>query len=457
MFEGLQIALTGIRAGQVGLDTASNNVSNAATPGYTRQRVELATLPPWERPFGDIGMGVDVAGVDRLRDAFADTRVRSAAATAAAADAQASVLSHAEELLGEPDNGIRGALLDVFDAFDELVLDPSSPAVREGVLSALEALAGRIRGTAAAWTELDAATMTEIDTTVGEVNTMLSRIDELNRAVASTASPSNTALDERDLLADKVAQMAGATVEVQADGAYHVMLDGERLVQTPAVPAVRTLSYDAVAGFEVASPATAVTAGGELGGLHAVRAGELASSRADLDQLALDIRDAVNTVNAGGSTPDDPGGASWTDGGPPLLAASGADDFLVVLATGPFDVATAALGGRGLYDATNAHAFADLRTGDPPGLGAPPLEDRIRTLAVGLGNATANANASADTRTALHTSAVAAREARHGVNIDEEMVSLVHHQRALEAATRAMTVIDEALDTIINRTGVVGR
>lgn len=63
MFEGLHIALSGIRAARIGLDTATNNVVNATTPGYTRQRADLASLPPWRTAAGDGGMGVDVTAV----------------------------------------------------------------------------------------------------------------------------------------------------------------------------------------------------------------------------------------------------------------------------------------------------------------------------------------------------------------------------------------------------------
>ncbi len=50
-----------------------------------------------------------------------------------------------------------------------------------------------------------------------------------------------------------------------------------------------------------------------------------------------------------------------------------------------------------------------------------------------------------------------ARDSVSGVNIDEEMVNMVQFQHAYDAAARFMSTIDEMLDTLINRTGVVGR
>lgn len=456
MFEGLHIAVSGIRAAQIGLDTAANNIANASTPGYTRQRVDLKTLPPWESVNGEVGMGVDVAAISRLREGFLDARARSTGAAAGYSAARADLLAHTEELLGEPDDGVQNALVAVYDAFDDLALEPSSLALRESALGALDTLARRMRDAAASWDALAGAARSDVDGILADVNQTLSRIDSLNTDIARSGGGTNAALDERDLLVDELASAIGATSEVQADGTVHILLDGERLVQTPAVPAVRTLSYDPVAGVRVASPDTGVTAGGRVGGIHAFVSTDLPGQVAQLDQLALDIRDAVNTTNGLGSVPD-PGGASWTDGGPPLLIATRAADMALAAGVDGSDVATADFGSRALHDATNALRFAALRDSDPPGLGGPPLDERLRQLVTGLGSVTAEAAARASTSGSLHVGATAARQSGHGVNLDEEMLAMVSQQRALEAASRALTAIDEALDTLINRTGLVGR
>jgi flagellar hook-associated protein 1 len=455
MFEGLQIALTGIRAGQISLDTTTNNIANANTPGYTRQRVDLVSLGPWRSVAGEVGMGVDVASISRLRETHLDSRARAMGAGASYATARADMLGQAEELLGEPDAGIQQAMLGVFDAFDELALDPSSMALRDNVVAAFDTLAGRMRSVAGTWSQLETDARTQINSSLVDANQLMARVDALNRSIASAgANPSNAALDERDALLDQLSQTLGTTTETQSNGMVHVLLDGQRLVGTPSA-AVRTLAYDPTAGVVVTDTATPVTVSGKVGGLHAFVSTDLPSVRSQLDQFALDFRDAVNAVNALGSA-SDAAGVTWTDGGPPLLTATGAADFRLATGVTGADVATANLGNHALHDATNVTRFAALRDGNPP-VGAPPLDERLRTMVVDLGNMTADAAARASTQEALHGSAVAARQSGHGVNLDEEMVALVQHQRALEAAARAMSAVDEALDTLINRTGVVGR
>lgn len=49
------------------------------------------------------------------------------------------------------------------------------------------------------------------------------------------------------------------------------------------------------------------------------------------------------------------------------------------------------------------------------------------------------------------------RSSISSVNIDEEGINLIQFQHSLTAASRFMTTLDEAVDTIVNRMGVVGR
>ena len=50
-----------------------------------------------------------------------------------------------------------------------------------------------------------------------------------------------------------------------------------------------------------------------------------------------------------------------------------------------------------------------------------------------------------------------ARESVQGVSLDEEMTNLIRYQHAYDAAARVITAMDQALDTVINKMGIVGR
>ena len=81
-------------------------------------------------------------------------------------------------------------------------------------------------------------------------------------------------------------------------------------------------------------------------------------------------------------------------------------------------------------------------------------EAAYQSLVSGLGTDVASAARLSRTQGLLAGQVDSAREQLSGVNLDEEMVSMLTAQRAYEAAARVMTVMDSVLDTLINRTGV---
>lgn len=407
---GLYTSLTGIRAAQIGLDTASNNVANANTAGYTRQRVELRDRPPYASAIGPLGTGVDVVTVRRLRDAFLDTRLRTTTAGAAGEQARAELLGTVEAITGEPDAGISVELDQLWDAFEDLTLEPTSPAVKQQVVSALQSVADRINGVSAGWTALEADAIERRAAGIDEVNALVTAIEDINRQV-EIPDPGNEPvdlqrfplpnqlLDERDRLLDRLVELTGTGVTRNND----------RTVTLPD-------PLDPVAG-------------GELGGVERFLTTDLATARTQLDAFTTELVAQLNGA---------PGGQTLLDG----TAGS-----LTVPIT-----ATALLAGDtavGAYDTTYAEALAGLRNGTPAA--------ELRTLVTGIGQRVASAERSAAAQSELVHAAQMARRSAHGVSIDEEMISLVSYQRALEAASRVMTTIDQALDVLVNRTGVVGR
>ena len=446
-FLGLHTGLSGVRAAQIGLDTAGHNVANANTPGYTRQRAQLATRPPWQSPVGSVGAGVDVNGVRRLRDAFLDTRVRTIGQSYAAADTEAALLQRAEDVLGEPDNGVTDLLGSVFDAFDDLSMDPADLGAREQARSSLNAMTQRFNAVANGWQQLADDSRTRLETVTQDTQTKLERVAELNRLIGGFGPDEqpNDLLDERDLLLDDLSAAVGATSTTTPDGMVNVVVGGQPVVTGPAL--VASVGYNAPA-VEVGG--TPVIVGGEMSALVSFLhdgARGLPALQADFDQLATEIATTLNGVHAGGTNLDGETGAAVPD----LIEFSGtpatALGMRVPAALTARKIAAGATTSR--HDGDNAAALAGLREG--------ALDQGARSFAVGLGQRVSTATGAADAQEALYVGATVSRQSAHSVSLDEEMVSLTQYQRALEASARVMTTVDEALDTLINRTGVVGR
>jgi flagellar hook-associated protein 1 FlgK len=452
-FISLYTAFSGLTAAQAGIDTASHNVANASTVGYTRQRVDLATRLPYHQRFGTIGQGVDVVGITRTRIAGLDKQVRTSIAAQGRLDVLTNLLEGAESIMGEPSDGITATMSGLWTAFDELTLDPPGPAARRNVISALNDLTTSIRGVAEKW-DLDAKnTSNVLSDYVDKTNSMLEEVAELNRLILTTPETDgmpNDLLDRRDVLLDDLASIAGVTVTTMENGSARVSLNGLGLVSDIVAS---PLSYDP-ATFQIThSSGTPVTVGGELAGFQSYLQNELPSFQAELNDFARDLADALNAQHALGYTPSGAAGGS-------LLSYTAGNEAmsLVVAVTDHTEIAAAGSGPPvAEYDGLNAEALANLRDALVADGGSISLDDSIRALVAHVGQMTAAASSGADSQAALTAAAENSRMQAHGVSIDEEMVNLITYQRAYEAAARVMTAVDESLDTLINRTGMVGR
>jgi flagellar hook-associated protein 1 FlgK len=76
---------------------------------------------------------------------------------------------------------------------------------------------------------------------------------------------------------------------------------------------------------------------------------------------------------------------------------------------------------------------------------------------VALGTASRAATSRSTLADQAAAGAVANLQSEAGVDIDEETISLMTYQHAYQGAARVMTAVDEMLDTLINRMGLVGR
>ena len=471
-FSSINTALTGLRAAQVGLETSTHNISNANTKGYTRQRVEQASRLPYQSAIGLIGTGVEISAISRSRDSFLDARARASTSEFSYYDGLASLLQRTESISGEPENGVTSTLNEVWASFEDLALDPSDAASRRQVIASLDSMASRVRTVSAQWDILAADTSTRLSITVDEVNDALTRLDQINRVLpasgGSTARP-NDMLNERDMLLDKLAGLANVNIAFNSDNTVTISLPSGTGPVTLVGPAQAPELLVANPGGNVttASTGTVVTVGGEIGGMQRFIQQDLPALRRDLGTFVETFTNTLNAQHAAGYRTSDDGTTSVAGG--PLMTydpAVGLASFKVAI-TRPDEIATAGAPGAAgappaIHDGQNAGALAGLRTKAVTTTSGgvtttSTLDDRLRGVVVTLGRSVAAATRSADSAEGLMTSSEMARQSIHGVSIDEEMVGVVTYQRALEAASRVMSAIDEMLDVLINRTGVVGR
>ncbi len=460
-FGGLSIALSSLLSQRRAMDVTGQNVANAGTVGYTRQRADLQALGPVSLhslqgstlPYGS---GVTVAGVVRLSDELAAARVRSSTADHGFLTGRADLLSQVEGRFGEPGpDGLQAALGQLWQAFGDLSNTPGEPAARAAVVQQASRVADLLhsgqRGTAVQWEQTRAqavALRTEVTTLAGSVA-------DLNKHIREANGQAHELVDQRDQLVLRLSELTGATSQVRADGTARVLVGGIPLVDGDRTSAITLQAPQRLEDVSATDPVrltwadgSTVSAGGVLGALAEGLQTTLPTAAAGYDAVATALATQVNALHSTGQAADGSTGRAFF-----VLGTGSAAGTIAVhpdLMDDPGLVAAAAAG-AGPRDGSLADLIAELKNG-------PGSADTVWGRFVVRTGVEVNA---LDGRAAVAARVAATAQdqllSSTGVDLDEEMTNLVMFQRAYEGAARVLTAVDQALDTLINRTGVVGR
>lgn len=501
----LSIARTAMNVQQVAIETAGHNIANAQTEGYSRQRVELAPNFPQQWPVGSVGTGVVVADVTRARDQLLDVTVRQENGGEAAASTRKELLGAVEGVLGEPsETGLASAMDAFWSSWSDLAAAPTSRAAKSVVLQRggaaadlLNAFDGRLDG-------LRQQTTLRLDNTLTATNNLAARVAALNGQIVSTevggARRANDLRDQRDKAVDELAKYGDVQALDRPDGSVQLLFGTHTLVDgIHAKSLARTtdaLGRVALAMSDAPGRALQPT-GGSTQAMADFLNSDLRAAQDQLDAVANALARTVNAVHgegrdATGAAPP----AFFVDRTSDTFDAS-ASAFRVPLAGGAVTARTIGVSSALRGDATRvattsdaarptdndvALALAGLRTtatttvgGAPtstvfrlPNRSVPPvtaagateppplaataptsLADFYQAAVSGLAVRVQDADASAEVRTTLAEQARSRRDSVSGVNVDEELTSLMRAQQAYAAAAKVVSAADEMMKTLV--------
>lgn len=464
-FSALNVAHSGLSAHAKRLDVIGDNIANINTPGYHRRRVELASVGGHGSGFhaGSLNArgGVSADEISRIRDEMLTNHARQQAGVAADRAATVETLNELEAVLGGlDDTGLRSRMTEFFNSFDDLANAPEDPAMRSVVLQRAESLANGFTQAASDIDSLHRRGTDELADQVRVLNGLSEEVATLNRQIMSavgTDSQPNSLLDKRDAKITQMAKLADIQVIEGSNGQIIVSLDGRHLVNGDSAMAVaaelQTHAALGALGYQhysvVDSTGKEITIGiGELAATIRSIAQLVPDARTELDNLRDDLITQVNDLHSAGAGLDGSTGLNMFEAHP--TATSGALLVSSDVAGQPEKVAAAAAG-AGALDVGTADALAELSdapTGPVAGYIA-MVSDLAATV-----NTAESASGAAQAASALADNLALASG---GVSLDAELTDLITAQRAYEASARMMTAIDEMLQTLINRTGLVGR
>jgi flagellar hook-associated protein 1 FlgK len=468
-FMGLNTALRGVLAHQNALDVTGHNISNLSTEGYTRQRAEMTTSPAWSNSSalsavtpGQMGTGVEVLRIERLRDQFIDTNVRQQFGRQADAQTMVEQLAQVESAFQEPgDNGLKALMNNFWTSMDAVASNPQSVSSRQAFAEAANALAAGFRQVSTDLQNVQVQSDQRLNQTVTDINGISQRISQLNAEIKNAIEhrhQPNDLLDERDRLMDDLSKVINFT-------STENMLGEVTITFGTAAPIV-LVDPTTNAGFApiVRADLDAAYVSGDLSSGRAYADEHLFNTTipgyiTQLDNLAASFVGGVNAAHAAGFDLNGAAGGNIFD---PLgvTAATIQLDPGNDITTNPNLVAAASswLGAGGEPgNGANLRLMLDTVRNAVQG---PPLNQSwdgfYNSTITSIGAQAKTAARDLANGDVLVDMAMARRDQVSGVSMDEEMSNMLRFQHAYNASARVLTTMDDALETIINRMGRVG-
>ena len=446
----LETARRALITQQIGIAVTSHNVSNASTPGYSRQQVTLVPTLASKETFGYLGTGVMAESVTRIRDKFLDQQVQYSNSATGEADMQQQILSQVEASINEPsDAGLSSAMTNFFNSFQDLSLHPEESTARNGVIQQGTLMSDTFHRLHNEISQLQSSLVDDASAKVTQINQLTSEISDLDvritNAGANGAEPSDL-LDQRDLRIEELSKLANVTVGTDPKCSVMVSI-GNTMVASRAgsVPlsVVQTGSQINIATSSGNVPVT--IGGGELGGVQQLANTTLPGYLSQLDTLAGAMINRVNALHSTGYGTGTPPPTGVT-----FFSGTTAADIAVnpAVASDPSMVAASADGTSGNNDI--ALAISNI-------VNEPLLSGNTLTLAQyyngvasGVGSAINGAEAVQNSQQLIMSQLESQRSSVSGVSLDEEMTNLIQYQRAYQAAARLVNTTNEMFQSIID-------
>ncbi|HWA25097.1 MAG TPA: flagellar hook-associated protein FlgK [Lacunisphaera sp.] len=467
LFSTLNSSSMALNAHSRAIETSGKNLANVNNPNYSRQRVIYGDRGTVETAEGPESLGLEVLGVRQLRDVLLDRQLMREIGLSGSLDSLRDSLQRAQAGLGQSidgsadvsaagsaSGGLSAALDNFFNAFQNLAARPTDVGARQTLLQKAAILTDTMRETDTRLAQVQSDIDVQVSAGVDSANTLLGTIADLNSQITrlEIAHP-GAAIDLRDqrqarleelaaILPINVTDTGGGNIRVavkDASNADIVLVNGA----TVAGPVTFTGT-----GLTGGTPATAVVLnGGSIQGALQARDGAVQTLRDNLDlfaeQLVTSVNGAYNPSATAGADFFDPAGLT---AGTIAIRSGLTAATLVTGTSGAAGDNTIALAVAGLASQAFSVSSGDLFDGTFSQFYTRSVSD--------LGQALSTTTARASDQENIQRLVRNQRDTVSGVSLDEEMADLVRYQRAFQASSRVFSVVDELLDTVVNRLGV---
>ncbi len=249
LFGTLDTGYTGLNASQLQMGTVSQNIANANTEGYTRQRVITRAQEPLHSIPGDIGRGAKFVSVTRIHNEFVFARLRDSSSTLEYNNFSKQTLEEVAKVFPDTDGvGLQNDMKNYFDAWNALASNPTSSAVKTDLAQNTLTFLNNLKDTRQRVRTAQDALNTQLKISIDEVNSIGKKIANLNAKIENIESiknnHANDLRDERDKLELALSKLLDFSVykgDMHSDTSidrnltdsgreYHVNISGESFI-----------------------------------------------------------------------------------------------------------------------------------------------------------------------------------------------------------------------------------
>lgn len=413
----LQSARSGMSVSQASIQTTSHNINNLNTPGYSRQRVEQKARSAYSYPgynsqlgAGQLGTGVEVTDIVRIRNSFYDFQFRNESHTYGQIGVKYDHYTTMETIFNEPsETGISSSLNSFFMSWQELSKNPNDVGAKDIVIQNSDYLAKNISNVYKKLNELSENAKKKLNENIDDINGMLKQLKDLDKQIklveGSGKSP-NDLLDERDRILDDLSFKMNINDEKIQNLLKDKIAKGEDITEED-IKNIPNISGEIQGSLEMLD--------------------KIDGYKKDLEELAEGIKKSVN---------DTLGIELFESGTDSILKVK--DDIL--------DKSTDLS-----ISAETAQKMYKLK-GEKVSIGGEDItiNNFYNSIIQRLGNETQEVRRNEKNQSKIIKEIDNSRLNVSGVSLDEEMINLIQFQHAYNASAKVVSTIDSLLDVVIN-------
>ena len=446
-----EISKSGLRAAERSLSVTSNNIINADTPGYTRQRVDKESVGMRMTGF-HAGLGVNITSITRMRNEMTDVVLNEKRQDMGFLEEQSQIYDQLEATMASDAGGDLDIRIGrVFDMFSALSSDPQDMSIRNSLLTEAEQLTSKLGDISKNIERTGSLVQDSANSTIENINQVLRDLETLNTAITkgeSSGKPDHASADLQVKKLEELSGMVNFVSQVTDKGALQLRIGGVLVLDEDKASTMRAEIDEVNKTFNLRldSGKMVESTGGKLGADIEMYQNEIPELKDRLDDVASTLVNEFNAIHSNGFGLEDVASRNFFD--PSFTSASNIKVNDDIRANVGHIAASSVDGEAGNGDI--AGEIADLRNENV--IGGRKLVDYSVDLISTPGRNLSEVRSNLEVRDSEISMLTAQQEREAGVNVDEELSMMIQYQNAYQGAARVMSAAQQMYDTLIGLT-----